>query len=256
MAGNLGLTQQDVLEFVLQSLGAPSIDVHVTPAQIQNFMDQVVLKLSKSRPLIKWSTLAARAGVQNYTPNPGTLGFGIVTVGVPRIDPIAPLLLSAGPKLDIFGYRYSYPYRDISELEIDYIYFDMATRVLSAEIDWEFINGQIWITPMPVDSFQFSYAYSTRKRLGDLVSGFISTIRPQEEDVVKDAVLGYTQQLEGRILRRYGQIPGATASLATDGSDMVADGDAAVDKFQKWLDNCPELPFMKSGSPADLPLTI
>jgi len=256
MSGALGLTIQDVFEYVVNSLGAPSIEIHVTPQQIRNFMNQVVLKLSKSRPLIKWSTLSATAGIQNYTPNAGQLGYGVVTVGIPRIDPIAPLLLSAGPKLDIFGYRYAYPYRDIQELEIDYMYFDMATRVLSAEIDFEFINGQIWITPVPVDGFQFSYAYSTQKALGDVVTQTIASIRPQEEDVVKDAVLGYTQQMEGRILRRYGQIPGATASLATDGREMVADGEAAVQKFLDWCDNVPELPFKKSGSPTDLPMTI
>ena len=162
--------------------------------------------------------------------------------------------------MDIFGYRYSYPYRDISELEIDYMYFDMATRTLSSEIDWEWIpddtapqGGKIWIYPAPVESFQFCYCYAAPKVIGDEVTQTPGTVTQQDWDWFLDAVTARVKMIEGRILRRYDQIPGATAPLRTDGGNLVTEGQkewsAALEDLQL---RTPELPFRKIGSSATM----
>jgi hypothetical protein len=254
MAGALGLTQQDVYDFCLSELGYPSVAVHVTPDQVQKEINHVVGIYSRRKPAIRYATIGASVARQDYTPDPSKIGYGIMSVGIPRLDPIAPLLLSAGPRLDIFGYRYSYPYRDIAELEIDYMYFDMATRVLSADIDWEFIDGKIWIYPAPQDSFQFSYSYACPKTLGDDVTQTPATFRPHDEDIIRSMSSARVKMIEGRILRRYRSIPGATASMATDGDDLVSEGQSEWTVLLKELeDRTPELPFIKNTS-TDLPL--
>lgn len=257
MSGTLGLTQQDVLNFVLYRLGSPAIAVHVTPQQIQNEMIQVLDVLSRRKPRVKFTSFAVTAGNQNYTPDPSQIGYGILSVGLPRIDPIAPLLLSSGPRLDIFGYRYSYPYRDISELEIDYVYFDMATRILSSDIDYEYIDGQIWIYPAPQDNFQAAYAWAAPKILGDDISQTPTTIGQQDWDWVRDTVFARSKILEGLILRRYGGAPGAQAPIRTDGAELVEEGERLYqEKIEDLESRTPEVPFIKSSSLQDLPLNF
>jgi len=213
--------------------------------------------LSRRKPRVRYSTMVATGGKQNYRPDADKLGYGVLAVFIPRIDPIAPLLLSSGPRLDIFGYRYSYPYRNISELEIDYVYFDMSTRVLSSEIDWEFIDGEIWIYPAPTETFQFAYAYACPKILGNEATQTACTIVQSDWDWVQESVLARSKVIEGRILRRYSGIPGATASLQTDGANLVDEGTKDWERMMEQLElRTPELPFSKGGSPADLPLTF
>jgi len=257
MSGSLGLTVQDVTSYALGALGYPALAVHVPPNQVLGRIQYVLDKLSRKKPNIRYATLGATAGLQNYTPDPSKIGYGIITVGLPRLDPIAPLLLSSGPRLDIFGYKYSYPYRDISELELDYIYFDMATRVLSSEIDWEFLDGDIWIYPAPQDNFQFSYAWASPKILGDDNSQTKGTVGMQDWDWVKEYSAALVKVDEGIILRRFGTtIPGTTAPITTDGASLVQEGLARVKELDTDLeDRTPEWPFVKTGSPADLPLT-
>lgn len=257
MPGQWGLTQQDVVDYVVSNLGAPAITVHVTPGQIQREIDYTLNVLSRRKPRVKYATIGATAGLQHYRPDPDKVGYGVLTVFIPRMDPIAPLLLSAGPRLDIFGYRYSYPYRNIAELEIDYMYFEMATRVLSSEIDWEFIDDEIWIYPAPQDTFQFGYAYAVPKILGDPATETRSTVLTHDWDWIQEAVLARSKIIEGRILRRYSQIPGATAPLSTDGDSLVTEGTRDWERMLSDLETrTPELPFSKMGSPGELPLSF
>jgi hypothetical protein len=219
---------------------------------------------SRRKPRIKFATLAASPGVQNYDPLPGKVGYGVCGLMIPRVDPIAPLLLSAGPRLDVFGYRYSYPYRDISELELDYSYFDTASRTLSSEIDWEYIpdesapqGGQIWFYPAPVESFQFAYAWAAPKIIGDEITNTPGTVPMSDWDLVQDGIIARIKELEGRILRRYDMIPGATAPLRTDGANLVIEGQKEWSAFLEDLQlRTPEIPFRKVGnSAANLPLS-
>jgi hypothetical protein len=258
----LGLTKQYVMSYVAESgLAAPAIQLHVTATQFNNEMDYVLNVFSRRKPRIRFATIMAQPGKQDYLVDPNKVGYGVVGLMIPRLDPIAPLLLSAGPRLDIFGYRYSYPYRDIAELEIDYMYFDMATRTLSSEIDWEFIRdddnqGRIWFYPAPVESFQFAYAYAAPKMYGDEVTQTPCTIPQADWDWILDGVTARIKMIEGRILRRYDGIPGATAPLRTDGASLAEEGQkewsAALEDLQL---RTPELPFRKvSSSSANLPL--
>ena len=262
LGGPLGLTHQYVVWHVSSvPMGAPRIQLHVTPDQFTGVINYVMNVYSRRKPRIRFATMTAQPGKQNYTPLPGKVGYGVVALMIPRIDPIAPLLLSAGPRLDIFGYRYSYPYRDIAELELDYMYFDMATRTLSSEIDWDYIldddnKGEIWFYPAPVESFQFAYAFADVKRLGDEVTETACTVPQVDWDLILDGVSARIKQIEGQILRRYSGIPGATASLSTDGDRLVEEGKK---EESAWLEDLqlrtPEVPFRKSGSSsAMLPL--
>lgn len=250
---DLGLTRQYLVQSSASMMGAPRIQLHLTAQQFQVEMDYVLNVYSRRKPRIKFATLSAQAGKQWYTPPPDKRGYGVCGLMLPRIDPIAPLLLSAGPRLDIFGYRYSYPYRDISELELDYMYFDMATRTLSSEIEWEWIpddeGGKIWFYPAPVESFQFSYAWMAPKILGDELTQTPGTIPQVDWDWFQDAYTARVKRIEGMILRRFDGIPGATAPLRTDGASLYQEGDkewsAALEDLQM---RTPELPFRKSGS--------
>lgn len=260
--GPLGLTHQYVVWHVASvAMAAPRVQLHVTPDQFQGVINYVMSVYSRRKPRIKFATLAAQPGKQNYSPLPNKRGYGVVSLMIPRIDPIAPLLLSAGPRLDIFGYRYSYPYRDIAELELDYMYFDMATRTLSSEIDWDYIddedgNGEIWFYPAPVESFQFDYAYADSKILGNELTQTKCTVPQVDWDLILDGVAAKIKQIEGQILRRFRGIPGATAPLNTDGDTLVEEGKK---EETAWLEDLqlrtPELPPRKSGSSsAILPL--
>jgi hypothetical protein len=265
---DLGLTYQTLFGdgtpgnpgYVPSIMGAPRIALHVTSQQLIYEANYVLNVYSRRKPRIKFATITAQAGKQNYDPLDGKVGYGIVSLMVPRVDPIAPLLLSAGPRLDIFGYKYSYPYRDIAELEIDYMYFDMATRTLSSEIDWEWIpdeealrGGQIWIYPAPVETFQFSYGYAAPKVIGNETTATAGTVPMQDWDWFQDAVVARIKMIEGRILRRYDTVPGATVPLKTDGAILVQEGQkewsAALEDLQL---RTPELPFRKTGSSASM----
>jgi hypothetical protein len=230
---DLGLTQQDVLQFVFDMMGVPTIMLRTPVKTIQTHMNTVLEKFSRKKPRIKFSTLGASAGKQGYPIDPNASGYGVIDVMLPRLDPIAPLLLSSGPRLDIFGYRYSYPYRDIAELEIDYIYFEMATRVLSSDIDWQVIDDNLFLYPCPTDTFQLSYAYAAPKILGDKNTNTPCTIPRGDWDLIKDGVLALTKITEGSILNRIPQVPGTNFTQPFNGDQLLKDGQ---NEWQKWED--------------------
>ena len=108
MAGELNpLTQPPVTEkgaifdYVKMSLGYPIIEIEIRPEQFDVFLKYSLEQYSRPIPMIRWFSTPAFAGIQEYALPRDTLGYGLVEVLIPRLDPIAPLLLSSGPRLDI-----------------------------------------------------------------------------------------------------------------------------------------------------------
>ena len=122
---------------------------------------------------------------------------------------------SSGPRMDIFGYRYSYPYRDISELYIDYMYFTEATKILSSDFQWDYRDGKLLITPKPDEPFSLSFAAAHPRDM--------SSIPASDIDWVRMHVLAQTEIAVGRVRRKY-RIPGSHSEQLLDGSVMVQEG--------------------------------
>jgi|WetSurSiteA1Bulk_404760.scaffolds.fasta_scaffold00002_59 intein/homing endonuclease len=98
--------EEYIYKYVKYMLGYPHVEVEVTDVQLKAFLEHTLSYYSRLLPKIRWYSITAYAGVQEYLLNKDTIGYGIVKVLIPRLDPIAPLLLSSGPRLDIFGYKY------------------------------------------------------------------------------------------------------------------------------------------------------
>lgn len=219
-----------VYRFVLAMLGSPVVKVEIKQVeQLREFLTIGLELYSKYRPTLRYFSLECYAGAQHYRPLRHTIGQGVVDVLVPRIDPIAPLLLSSGSRVDIFGYRYSYPYRDISELYIDYFYFAEAKRILSAEFQWKWVDGGIAIHPRPDEPFPLTY-----------VSAFDQDILSfPKEDLhwLKNYVLALAEQAVGNARGKFPIIGGAQAMQQTDGMAMVQRGYARQEKLEMEVVN-------------------
>jgi hypothetical protein len=205
----------EIFKYVKAIMGYPVIEIEVTDEQLELFLKNSLETYSRLIPLIKWFSIAASPGVQEYTLDQGDMGNGIVDVMIPRIDPIAPLMLSSGPRLDIFGYRYSYPYRDISELYIDYMYFTEATKILSSDFQWDYRDGKLLITPKPDEPFTLSFAAAHPRDMASIPASDIDWIRMH--------VLAQTEIAVGRVRRKY-RIPGSHSEQVLDGAVLVQEG--------------------------------
>lgn len=204
-----------IYKYVRGMLGGAITEVEIDDDMLGEFLKQSLAAYSRLIPKIRYFSTPAYAGVQEYAIPRDTMGYGVVEVMIPRIDPIAPLMLSSGPRLDIFGYRYSYPYRDISELYIDYMYFQEATRILSSDFDWEFKNGMIYISPKPDEPFGLTYASAFPRDL--------QSIPLDDVDWVRTHLLAQTEIAVGRTRRKY-RLPGAQTDQQLDGQQLVDEG--------------------------------
>lgn len=109
----------------------------------------------------------------------------------------------------------SYPYRDISELYIDYMYFTEATKILSSDFQWDYRDGKLLITPKPDEPFSLSFAAAHPRDM--------SSIPASDIDWVRMHVLAQTEIAVGRVRRKY-RIPGSHSEQLLDGSVMVQEG--------------------------------
>jgi hypothetical protein len=204
-----------IYSYVRAILGAPNIALELTNKQLDVFLQHSLELYSRKIPKIRWFAIPAYAGIQQYYLKKDTIGYGIIQVMIPRLDPIAPLLLSSGPRLDIFGYRYSYPYRDINELYIDYVYFKEATRVLSADFDWEFIDGALEIYPQPDEPFTLTYASAFPRDLGSM---------PRDDiDWLKTHVMAQSKIAIGHARSKF-RVPGSMTEQTLDGQFLLQQG--------------------------------
>lgn len=204
-----------IFGYVRAILGAPFIAVEITDDSLRRFLQHSIELYSRKIPIIRWFSIPAYAGIQDYRVPQDTIGYGITQVMIPRIDPIAPLLLSSGPRLDIFGYRYSYPYRDINELYIDYMYFKEATRILSSDFDWEFIDGALRLHPKPDEPFTLTYASAFPRTLDSMPRDDIDWLRVH--------VLAQAKIAVGNTRSKF-RVPGAQTEQAMDGPALVLQG--------------------------------
>jgi len=218
--------EQDIFEWVRHSLGGETVDLELTDKQLQSFLKQTLALYSRYIPKIEYHSLAAYPAVQEYYPDKSTIGYGIVDVMIPRLDPIAPMLLSSGPRLDIFGYRYSYPYRDISELTIDYYYFAEATRVLSSDFDWEYFNGSLHIHPSPDAAFTLTYAAAHPRDM--------SLVPATDLDWVREYTMAQAMRAMGYARRKF-NVPGSQTGQRLDGQELVAEGNALITSLKEDL---------------------
>lgn len=220
------LSEQELFDYCRTLLGWPIIEVEIDICQFRRFFQNAIDKYSRLIPKLRWFSIPAFAGIQEYELPRDTIGYGVTEVLIPRLDPIAPLLLSSGPRLDIFGYRYSYPYRDINELFIDQFYFKEASRILSAEFDWEYLDGALRIYPKPDEPFPLTYASAFPRD--------INSIPADDQDWFRTYLLAQMQIAVGHIRRKF-SVPGAQTGQQLDGREMVQEGMLALAAAEKDL---------------------
>lgn len=125
----------EIFKYVKAIMGYPVVEIEITDEQLNLFLKNSLETYSRVIPYIKWYSIPAFPGVQEYILDKGDIGNGIVDVMIPRIDPIAPLMLSSGPRMDIFGYRYcltkdtSISLLDGRERTIEQLYEEYGTGV-------------------------------------------------------------------------------------------------------------------------------
>lgn len=102
------IDEESILRWVKGMMGAPKRRIEIDDETLSSFLEMSLEEYSRHIPDLRWFSMPAFAGVQAYRPKPHQIGNGVVDVMVPRIDPIAPLLMSSGPRLDIFSYRYCF----------------------------------------------------------------------------------------------------------------------------------------------------
>lgn len=102
------IDEEAVFRWVRGMLGSPKRKIEIDDETLASFLETALEEYSRHIPDLRWFSIPAFAGVQAYRPKPHQIGNGVVDVMIPRIDPIAPLLMSSGPRMDIFAYRYCF----------------------------------------------------------------------------------------------------------------------------------------------------
>ena len=67
-----------VFQYVKSMFGWPVVEVEITDDMLHFFLEQSLETYSRLIPKIRWFSMPAYAGVQQYNPQRDTLGYGIV----------------------------------------------------------------------------------------------------------------------------------------------------------------------------------
>lgn len=204
--------EQELFEYTMSMLGGGRIGVEVATKDMRNFLRHSLDMFSRAAPSFEYFPLAGMPMIQQYNIDQQMLGYGLCDVLIPRMDPIAPMLIGTGNRIDVFGYRYNFPYRDIAELRLDYMYFAEAVRTLSADFEWDYFNNTLHIHPNPDDAFMMTLVSAHRRTLKTFPGGDI--------DWLQEHLLAQTMMSVG-ITRQKFSARGSQADQQLDGRELV-----------------------------------
>lgn len=226
------------------------VDGDVNEASFNTAREKYVAKIGRRRSILTWNTAKKYLDSALSEANHNVVAirdggycdvydFSVDTYHNFGLDAGIFVHNSSGPRMDIFGYRYSYPYRSISELYFDFFYFKEASRILSADFRWQYLDGAIRISPKPDDAFTLTY-----------VSAFpysVETFPADDIDWLKDYVLAMAKIAMGHVRRKL-QIPTADGLLQhMDGQELVSEGMAMKQELDaKLMERARHFPILRT----------
>jgi hypothetical protein len=211
------LFEQTIKDYILGSLGEPTIKVELTPFQLKLAIDEAITKLDYHSPLwaTQYAVFDASAG-QNVYEIPLFILNNLVDVQYKRN--ILAVMQSYGTMEMDFFLQYFSTFRIFNSFNIgDYyllqMYLKQTKKVLSQYGSWDIISGKyLQIHPTPV--FEYEPVILEYRALDS------DTVLPEYRNWVQRYATAIAKGILGTIRGKYATLPGPGGGTQLDGATL------------------------------------
>lgn len=211
------LTEEDIYEYALVSLGFPTVQVELDSAQRKILLQRVLDEYNKWLPVYKLDVLTSVSGrlnTYNLRDLEKPYGRGIDDVQVVSQNQFF------APVSGVFALGIPHPISHMSPDQYDLAlrYIDVAKKVYSSEMDWQWEEPVLYLyAPSGLGGpFQAAYQY-----IQDVFEP--NDVTPEDWGWVKDYFTALAKITVGQARGKFGGIPGP-AGQQLRGDALVSEG--------------------------------
>jgi len=225
----MALTDQEVRNFVFQSLGDGLINVELDEPKFQ-----VCLQLA----LDTWNTYKPRILYKSINVSDGASGYALDQQGIPKGSIRGVLYANpdwTAPQLKQIEFNYPFYQRlititNVSEWSVLESWLESANRALSSTFDWRYWRetNTLYVANLPSTITRVSLTMTRDNALTDIESF--------DSGKFKKLVLGEMMRILSRVRRKF-PIPGPSGTITLDGAELREEGDAYVKEVTDTLMN-------------------
>lgn len=224
----MALSYESVETYVRRRLGEPVIEVELTSEQIRESIDHAVQTYSDAKPFWKVGVINGLPSVQKYTLTAAQVGRGIVDLMQPDMLR-QPVSLD---QFDVFKYHTFLPNLDPGDFYAERVWWNEVRRSAGSDEDWfvedhEDGSADIYINPVPSEGKKFAYLYLTDVPL--------ERVPHVDQEFVRNYALALCKQTLGEIRRKFSSAPGGENAIEMNGSALVEEGTAELEKLDDYL---------------------
>jgi len=235
-------------DYIVRKLGGGKMCIELSALHIDDAIDEGFRWFSARRGIYIRKSFSVTEGVQEYD-----LTTLLTTTEFDQLIDVVNLWL---PELST-GYNVfadwnfldlpsTYPL-ELNVVDNEFIYSglvltlqqrEMAKRILSAEIDFEYdiLNGLLNIIPEPDKSGTAIFEYKKIVADGDKLS-------PKDEEILYKAIVAYAKEILGRIRSKYQAIPVPGGSVTLDGEQLLSEARADFELLEQRIQNIEPMGF-------------
>lgn len=238
------LTEEQLITWILQRLGAPIIEVELDRGMLENAIESAKRWFAGKKGIVREGEVMILANTQEYV-LPDDVD---AVIEVAFTDTAMNLSLMTGAQWVLPDQ--STPFNSwgggqtgglYSTLTQSLSYLETARRVLGVEADWEYDNNshKLRVFPSPKQGGKAIYTYKGR----DFT---LEQLRERDHDLVKRYALATAKEMLGYI-RRKREMLGANGPVTLDGKEMVEEAKAELEKLDEELGKSGmPMPFLTS----------
>jgi len=211
--------ERSVKDFILGRLGAPTIDVELTPFQLETCIDEAISNLEYRAPnwMTQYAVFYTSANINMYE-LPPEVANGLNDVWYRN------QLFNLGASPGSLEYDFAIMFftntglfnnYNVSEYLLTQQYLKQISRVLGQGSSWQIVNGkylQIW--PMPSNNEGVILEFRALDA---------ETIHPLYKNWIQRYALCLSKEILGRVRSKYAVLPGPSGGSKLDGELLLAE---------------------------------
>jgi len=232
--------EKSVKDFILGRLGAPVIDVELTPFQLESSIEEAITTLEYHAPnmMTQYAVFETSAGINLYE-LPAEIMNGLNDVWNSRnfFDlGASPGSLEYDFAIMFFTNTGLFNNYNVSEYLLMQQYLKQISKVLGQGFNWQVVNGrflQIWPTPSDNEGVILEF------RALDA-----ATLHPAYKNWVQRFALGIAKGILGRTRSKYAVLPGPSGGSKLDGEILLGESKEEREKLMTELTEAIEGPSL------------
>lgn len=235
---NTDLTLASIRAYVRTKLGGSSIDVELADGDIDVCLQDSVRAYNRVRPRKAHKALTVTPSVKKYKVDDAHVGF----IGVSNVQMIRDRSNIPNP-FDPMTQNVAQVFTGSTDSTIGQVgqaltYFKDAENIASAETEWsaqQEDDGYYLYIDVVREGYLVSMEYTWGVTPDDNSASGLKFIDSGDCDWIFKYTLAGSKAILGRMLGKFGGIPGAEGNEEVDAADLKAQADAEIEKLEEVL---------------------